>query len=607
MLDLIMLNLVSDYAVKKELFLDVDRGLSLHTPLLSYQTFPEDYFISLPSTRNDEATIHSLLAKKQLTIIPPEGIMKEIVVSIVDQLTNRKAGAKSVYTSTVSVDYCSSLLPRLLTCSMQMHLQFLLERNVTPYILRPTPEQRRVSCNIYGHNHRTVIDLQSTTFKQFWELYSTTEKQTILTIDVKDILSQARESVYWFVIRYVILHWDVFAPLTASMGLTKSGTAFVLQESTITLPMLSTIIAMASAYDTTVSPPAPSCASSLFCETLPEGTAVEDALIAYCMERFRLFFYWLLCYRMNFAFQMHQREEEANRMAASLLNEDLGTAEASGKKKKRRRNKKKDVTAAAPKSASVEEVSQALESQASSSKASQSASVKVPQSSSKLSQQASSKLSQQASSKPSQAPSKSSQQTSSKSSQQTSSKSSQQTSSKSSQQTSSKSSQTTPQPAATLPSKSPPSQQLPSPNPKKSRPDIQRITRFLLGERREKTDTFALPDRKHSLSPQPETSFVSLRQVLQRNDPLASLLENSEPLLSAEEETMVLPPTDAVINQLVTPRQREEERNEYAIPPSQLLQRTLQESMEWTEETMKGPSAAFAQAPADACCERTLC
>lgn len=264
MLDLIMLSLVSDYAMKKEIFLDVSKGLSLHSPLLSYQTFPEDYFVSLPSTRNDEATIHSLLAKKQLTIIPPEGIMKEIVVNIVDQLANRKAGAKSVYTSTVSVDYCSLFLPSILICSMQMHLQFLLERNITPYILRPTPEQRRVSCSIYGHNQRTIIDLQSTTFKQFWELYPATEKQVILTVDVKDILSQARESVYWFVIRYVILHWDVFAPLTVSMGLTKNGTVFMIQESTINLPRLSTIITIASAYDTTVSPPAPSCASSLF-------------------------------------------------------------------------------------------------------------------------------------------------------------------------------------------------------------------------------------------------------------------------------------------------------------------------------------------------------
>ena len=568
MLDLIMLSLVSDYAVKKELFLDVNKGLSLHTPLVSYQTFPEDYFISLPSTRNDEATIHSLLAKKQLTIIPPEGIMKEIVVSIVDQLANRKAGAKSVYTSTVSVDYCSLFLPGFLTCSMQMHLQFLLERNVTPYILRPTPEQRRVSCNIYGHNHRTIIDLQSTTFKQFWELYSTAEKQTILTIDVKDILSQARESVYWFVIRYVILHWDTFAPLTASMGLTKNGTVFVIEESTINLPMLSTIIAMASAYDTTVSPPAPSCSSSLFCETLPEGTADEDSLNAYCVERFRLFFYWLLCYRMNFAFQMHQREEEANRMAASLLNEDLGSTEASGKKKKRRRNKKKDVVAA-PEPASVEEVVVSKESQLPSSKGSQSTSSKVSQS------------------------------TSSKPSQSTPSKPPQLTPSKPSQPTPPL--PQTPNTPATLLSKTTPSQ-LPSPKPKKSRPDIQRITRFLLGERREKTDTIALPDRKHSLSPEPETPFVSLRQVLQRNDPLASLLENSEPLLSVEEEMMVLPPTDAVINQLVSPaRQKDEERNEYAIPPSQLLQRTLQESMEWTEDVLKDPSAPYVQGFTDSC------
>lgn len=577
MLDLIMLSLVSDYAMKKEIFLDVSKGLSLHSPLLSYQTFPEDYFVSLPSTRNDEATIHSLLAKKQLTIIPPEGIMKEIVVNIVDQLANRKAGAKSVYTSTVSVDYCSLFLPSILICSMQMHLQFLLERNITPYILRPTPEQRRVSCNIYGHNQRTIIDLQSTTFKQFWELYPATEKQVILTVDVKDILSQARESVYWFVIRYVILHWDVFAPLTVSMGLTKNGTVFMIQESTINLPMLSTIITIASAYDTTVSPPAPSCASSLFCETLPEGTTDEDSLTAYCVERFRLFFYWLLCYRMSLAFQMHQREEEANRMAASLLNEDLGTAEASGKKKKRRRNKKKDV--AAPNAASVEEVSAPKES-----------SVSAKDSSSVPAKESQSAKTIQSTSKSSQSTSKTIQSTS-----------------KSSQTILPKPSPSTPaispsllQPANTPPAKSS-SQQLPSPKPKKVRPDIQRITRFLLGERREKTDAVMLPDRKHSLSPDPETPFVSLRQVLQRNDPLTTLLENSEPLLSAEEETMVLPPTDAVINQLVIPVQQKEEQNEYAIPPSQLLQQTLQESMEWMDDPLKVTDGTFMPYFADAC------
>lgn len=264
-------------------------------------------------------------------------------------------------------------------------------------------------------------------------------------------------------------------------------------------------------------------------------------------------------------------------MAASLLNEDLGTAEASGKKKKRRRNKKKDV--AAPNAASVEEVSAPKESSVSA-KDSSSAPAKESQSAKTI----------QSTSKSSQSTSKTIQSTS-----------------KSSQTILPKPSPSTPaispsllQPANTPPAKSS-SQQLPSPKPKKVRPDIQRITRFLLGERREKTDAVMLPDRKHSLSPDPETPFVSLRQVLQRNDPLTTLLENSEPLLSAEEETMVLPPTDAVINQLVIPVQQKEEQNEYAIPPSQLLQQTLQESMEWMDDPLKVTDGTFMPYFADAC------
>lgn len=46
---------------------------------------------------------------------------------------------------------------------------------------------------------------------------------------------------------------------------------------------------------------------------------------------------------MDYAFQMHQKEEEADRVAASLLSEDISTNETGKKKKKKKRSKKKEV------------------------------------------------------------------------------------------------------------------------------------------------------------------------------------------------------------------------------------------------------------------------
>ena len=79
-LELIMLNHIPDYAMKKELFLDLYRGLCIHNPSLNFPTLPEG---------------------------PLEGIPKDIAVTIVNSLTNRKAGAKSVYVASVPVDYCA--------------------------------------------------------------------------------------------------------------------------------------------------------------------------------------------------------------------------------------------------------------------------------------------------------------------------------------------------------------------------------------------------------------------------------------------------------------------------------------------------------------------
>ena len=75
--------------------------------ICQFPNLPEGYFASLPSTRLDDMTIHMLLGKKQMNLPPLEGIPKDIAVTIVNSLTNRKAGAKSVYVASVPVDYCA--------------------------------------------------------------------------------------------------------------------------------------------------------------------------------------------------------------------------------------------------------------------------------------------------------------------------------------------------------------------------------------------------------------------------------------------------------------------------------------------------------------------
>lgn len=80
-------------------------GLSIHYPFHAYPDIPVEYFASLPSTVEDEATVHTLLNKKQFGIAAHDGAMKEIATSILTQMMTVKMGVKNSYSSQIPVDY----------------------------------------------------------------------------------------------------------------------------------------------------------------------------------------------------------------------------------------------------------------------------------------------------------------------------------------------------------------------------------------------------------------------------------------------------------------------------------------------------------------------
>ena len=67
---------------------------------------------------------------------------------------------------------------------MQLQQQFLAEREVTTYVLRPSAAQRQINSNIYGHHQQIVKDLQSTVFKQFWELLPESDKSSMIFFNI---------------------------------------------------------------------------------------------------------------------------------------------------------------------------------------------------------------------------------------------------------------------------------------------------------------------------------------------------------------------------------------------------------------------------------------
>lgn len=104
-LDLILLSRFDKYAVKRTLFLKVDRLLALHNPSTSYPCLPDGYFASLPMTRMDETVLRALIQKKQpIDTSIENSSQRDILLSIVKSITPKAANSNS---ASFSIDYCA--------------------------------------------------------------------------------------------------------------------------------------------------------------------------------------------------------------------------------------------------------------------------------------------------------------------------------------------------------------------------------------------------------------------------------------------------------------------------------------------------------------------
>ena len=186
-------------------------------------------------------------------------------------------------------------------------------------------------------------------FKQFWELLSIKKKHIILSIPIKDVELQARESIYWFIFRYALQHWADLMLNTSVFGFERDAETISVSENRITNELLNRIITNASIYDKTMLPTL-SSPSNIFNESftssIPDNlSSPESRMQLFISERFYIFLSWLFCDNICREFKYHKDEEEANRAAAMVLNENLNEMEntTKSKKKKNKKNKKKEI------------------------------------------------------------------------------------------------------------------------------------------------------------------------------------------------------------------------------------------------------------------------
>ena len=171
----------------------------------------------------------------------------------------------------------------------------------------------------------------------------------ILSILIKDIEIQARESIYWFIFRYALQHWDDLMLNTSLLGIERDTETIFVNENKITNELLNSIITRASIYDTTMLPALLSPSNIFnepFTSSIPENLTIpENRMQLFISERFYIFLSWLFCDNICREFKYHKEEEEANRAAAMVLNENLNEMENTTKsrKKKNKKNKKKEI------------------------------------------------------------------------------------------------------------------------------------------------------------------------------------------------------------------------------------------------------------------------
>ena len=197
----------------------------------------------------------------------------------------------------------------------------------------------RERSNVYGHCMRAANELKTEEFLTFWRCLSSVEKKAVLVLDLKDVSNQIKESVYWFVLRYVLVHWNLLEPNSDLKGITKKEDSFVISVGKNEKDMMNQIVSAASTYDYCVMPSRDDSPCHVFSEPFEyTPTSLDDQLFFLSTLRFKMFLLWMVCDQMDNAFQLKRREMEADRVAALFLNEDVEAVKdaAKGKKKKRK-------------------------------------------------------------------------------------------------------------------------------------------------------------------------------------------------------------------------------------------------------------------------------
>ena len=389
--------------------------------------------------------------------------------------------------------------PTSVECRLQVQLQLLTEREIVPYQIRAADSAKLPMSNIYGHQMRIVNDLRTEEFKQYWKQLSLSKKQAIVMVSEKELNMQIKESVYWFSLRYAMESYTKLFTDSRKIEISRNENGFYLPPEMITEEKMSEMIDFAAMYDRCVMPGSSSKPSQLFNELESEAfysyqKKPEEIGIHYCIHRFKMFLYWLLCNHMDEAFQMHKKEEEADREAALLLKEPVDKEKKKTRKKKR--NKKAAATTATTTSGTSGATSSVTTPTIQSSIQTQTTAVEKPK------EEKATIFGKEPSNEENPKKEEKMAKTASTSSSKTSLSS----------QTSSLQKNLEPD-RTTLP--------IPPPSPPSL--EAQRISRLLLGDGSEG----AANDRKRGKPEVTRSAFISLRQLLLRKDPLEEILRNS--------------------------------------------------------------------------------
>ena len=145
----------------------------------------------------------------------------------------------------------------------------------------------RERSNVYGHCMRAANELKTEEFLTFWRCLSSVEKKAVLVLDLKDVSNQIKESVYWFVLRYVLVHWNLLEPNSDLKGITKKEDSFVISVGKNEKDMMNQIVSAASTYDYCVMPSRDDSPCHVFSEPFEyTPTSLDDQLFFLSTLRF---------------------------------------------------------------------------------------------------------------------------------------------------------------------------------------------------------------------------------------------------------------------------------------------------------------------------------